>query len=205
MCATVSKAQTPQAFSDLDHLEMALATRSAFFIREVAARFAESEEKSDKIKQNEIFAIEVQKMAKQHMFYVIFVFARKRIEQNSPTDANLKEHLTNLLKVYALKQLKNDSTDLFETGFFGKGSGKLIEKSYKMMLDQIRPQMVNLVEITEMFEANNLSSIGNKHGDIYELQLTLAKNSKLNQDGTIKKFFESHMKPVMTMRKAPKL
>lgn len=102
---------------------MALATRSAFFIREVGTRFAESEEKSDKIKQNEIFAIEVQKMAKQHMFYVIFMFARKRIEQNAPKDANLKEHLTNLLKVYALKQLKNDSTDLFETGFFGKGSG----------------------------------------------------------------------------------
>lgn len=65
MCSTVSQPdKSPEEFADLDHLELALATRSAFFIREVARRFGESEEKSEKIKQNEIFAIEVQKMAK---------------------------------------------------------------------------------------------------------------------------------------------
>jgi len=45
------------------------------------------------------------------------------------------------------------------------------------------------------------STIGNAYGDIYEMQFETAKNSKMNK-GIVPEFFETHMKPVMTMRKA---
>lgn len=42
------------------------------------------------------------------------------------------------------------------------------------------------------------SVIGNKYGDIYEKMLDYAKSSKLNQN-KVPKFYDSLMKPVMTM------
>ena len=104
-------------------------------------------------------------MAKQHMAYLLFVFTRKRIEQRK--ESTLKAHLTNLLKLYALKSIKTGATDLFETGFFGRGSGKLLENSYKFILGVLRPQLLNLVEVTDIYPDYPVNSIGNKYGDIY--------------------------------------
>ena len=72
----------------------------------------------------------------------------------------------------------------------------------------LRPQMVPLVE--SFPEASrrvlSISTIGNEYGDIYEMQYETAKASTLNQ-GIVPTFYETHMKPVMTMRKpqVPKL
>lgn len=43
------------------------------------------------------------------------------------------------------------------------------------------------------------STIGNDHGDIYEKQLEVAKNSRLNKD-EVPPYYEKYMKPTMTMR-----
>ena len=45
------------------------------------------------------------------------------------------------------------------------------------------------------------STIGNKYGDIYEMQFDTARATRLNK-AIVPSFFETHMKPVMTMHKA---
>lgn len=53
-------------------------------------------------------------------------------------------------------------------------------------------------------EVTTDSAIGNKYGDIYETQLQMAKDSKLNKT-PVPPYFETWMKPTMTMRKPPKI
>lgn len=66
--------------------------------------------------------------------------------------------------------------------------------------------MVPLIESFPKSSIHTPSTIGNEFGDIYEMQFETAKNSRLNH-GVVPSFFETHMKPVMTMRKptVPKL
>ena len=60
--------------------------------------------------------------------------------------------------------------------------------------------MIPIVESFPKAAAFVPTTIGNKFGDIYEMQYETAKGSKLN-DGVVPSFYETHMKPVMTMRK----
>ena len=71
------------------------------------------------------------------------------------------------------------------------------------ILIELRPQMIPLVELKsdELQDQSYLSAIGNKYGDIYELQLELAKRSKLNKQ-QVPSFYEKYMKPTMNMHKA---
>ena len=66
--------------------------------------------------------------------------------------------------------------------------------------------MVPIVESFPKSYEYSLSTIGNKYGDIYEMQFETARNSRLN-DGIVPSFYETHMKPVMNLRKpqVPKL
>jgi hypothetical protein len=73
------------------------------------------------------------------------------------------------LKIFALKQLLLDSQGLYETGFFGLGSGRLLDLSYRELLKQMRPQMVGFVESFPESSQFVPSTIGNAYGDIYEM------------------------------------
>ena len=64
----------------------------------------------------------------------------------------------------------------------------------------MRPQMIPLVEGCNMYAPNFPTTIGNEHGDIYEMQFETAKNSSLNQ-AIVPSLFETHMKPVMRLRR----
>ena len=70
----------------------------------------------------------------------------------------------------------------------------------------MRPQMLGFVECLPERSQFVPSTIGNAYGDIYEMYFETARNSKMNK-GIVSDFFQTHMKPVMTMRKAqvPKL
>ena len=61
-----------------------------------------------------------------------------------------------------------DSECLYETGFFGAGSGALRDEAFKRLLTELRPNMLGLVEFSPNSEAAIASTIGNKYGDIYE-------------------------------------
>lgn len=62
----------------------------------------ESKEK-DVVKQNELFAPEVQKMAKYHLIYIMFLFTRKACIKATFKDPRIKGVLDIVLQVFALK------------------------------------------------------------------------------------------------------
>lgn len=80
-----------------------------------------------KTKQNELYAMDVNRMTRLHLVYIIYERARLNLEKKSFKCANLKKALYSALANFALKQLTLDSNLLFESGFFGRGSGDLLE------------------------------------------------------------------------------
>ena len=60
---------------------------------------------------------------------------------------------------------------LFDTGYLRPGDGQNISNAYSMALNTMRPEMIGLAEYkAELIDdfACDISSIGNKYGDIYE-------------------------------------
>ena len=78
LLSTPSGATSVEAFLEPDHIERALATRAAFFIRKVHKMISESTAPS-KTKQNDLFAIEVNRMTKLHLIFIMYSRARAKI------------------------------------------------------------------------------------------------------------------------------
>ena len=119
------------------------------------------------------------------------------------SDLRIKPILDMMLRLTAIKMLMKDSEGLYETGFFSAGSSRLQTEAFKHLLVQMRPHMIPLIEDMPMLDTC-ATVIGNRWGDIYEQQLDFAKNSRLNK-WKVPRYYDSLMKPVMTLRKAPKL
>ena len=83
-------------------------------------------------------------MTRLHLVYIIYERARSNLEKSNLKCQNLKKALYSALANFALKQLSLDNNLLYESGFFGRGSGDLIEQSYKQTLVDLRPNMVGL-------------------------------------------------------------
>lgn len=107
------------------------------------------------------------------------------------------------MKLFAVHHLRKDPLNLYETGFFGPKSTKVMDEAYKKLLIDLRPHMIPLIEISPKFDNALLSAIGNKEGDIYETMLETAKGSRLNKN-QVPPYYDKLMGPVMKMRK-PKL
>ena len=54
-------------------------------------------------------------------------------------------------------------------------------EAIKLLLAELRPQIVSLVESIGFPDEFLTSAIGNSYGDIYETHLNWAQNSRLNQ------------------------
>jgi hypothetical protein len=64
------------------------------------------------------------------------------------------------------------------------------------LAQELRPQMIPLVEVCGFPDEVLCSAIGNSYGDIYETQLRWAKESKYNKD-EVPPMFEKLIKPFM--------
>ena len=61
LCASKSKARTVDEFLEWEHLTAALSTCSAYYIKHVD-NLMKNDKRGKKVKENELYAIEVQKM-----------------------------------------------------------------------------------------------------------------------------------------------
>ena len=124
------------------------------------------------------------------MLYLAFQQFKTQVETFKFTDVRTREVMLLLAKVFAFAQLAEDHGCLYETGFFSVGSQSLMDEAFKKALIQLRPHMVNLVELNydSMMDGSHLSAIGNEYGDIYEEQLDRAMKGKFNS-------LETHNKP----------
>ena len=64
---------------------------------------------SQKEQENEIFALDFNRLSRQHVIYVCVKMARDLMKKQAFTDGNVPKFLSNALKVFALKQLILDS------------------------------------------------------------------------------------------------
>lgn len=158
LLSTPSGASTVAEFLDADHIQRALATRSAYLIKRTLTTLTESKAPS-KTKQNELFAIEVNRMARTHIVYIMYERARNNIAKKNLKDENLKSVLNSLLANFALKELISEPALLYESGFFGQGSYQLMEGALKQTLIDLRPQMVSIAELIP--DVNIPTTIGN--------------------------------------------
>ena len=103
-----SPAKTVEEFLTLDHIEQTLAIRAACKTSEVREEMKKSEDPK-KRQENEVFAMQIGKVARMHLIYLCFKLARERIETKPISDAKAKLYLETSLKVFALKQLTIDA------------------------------------------------------------------------------------------------
>ena len=150
----------------LNRLENALATRAASKIRSTMMNLFQSKHSNNE-NINTHFAVDIVAMAQSHVVYVTFKYCLEMIERSFKCEAN-KENMKNLLRVFALTELQQDSAVLYESGFFQMGTGNLILEALKHLMIILRPQMIPLVEAWGFPDGILVSAIGNSYGDIYE-------------------------------------
>ena len=75
----------------------------------------------------------------------------------------------------------------------------MIEDAFKTILKILRPQAIPLIELYNLPDFVNVSSIGNSYGDIYETQFEWSQNSRMNdqKNGSIPKGFENYILPIL--------
>lgn len=173
----------PQHFGqilDMDVLRESLRIKAAYEVKRVFGIFT-SKANGDMKVMTDSFSIDVIGMAKAHLVYTVFDNFEAGINQFKCP--RLRKHLSNLCMFYALKELQENSRPLFETGYFSQDGEpvQMIQDAMRSLAEQLRPNLLNLVEAHGATDDMIMSAIGNKYGDIYEKQLQLAKGSRLNQ------------------------
>jgi hypothetical protein len=91
----------------------------------------DSSKLSQKEKTNEVFSLEVEKMVRHHLTYVMYMMALEIVQKNEFKDNKCREVLELVIKVYAINQIMSDTQALYECGFFTAGSGRLLQQSFK--------------------------------------------------------------------------
>ena len=148
-------------------------------------------------KVNDLFAVQILRMVKVHIQLCAFMMAKEYVTKHKFTDPNIPPLLLLLIRTFALKQLLTNTQGLFECGYFNAESQDLIEASMQKLLDDLRPHMIPLVE-SYAIEYQDHNVIGNKYGDIYELQFEVSKRAKIN-DNVVPEWYHKYMKPTMKM------
>lgn len=144
-------------------------------------------------------------MIKSHIDCINFIIALKQINDQDYKDERVKAILLDLFRVSAFDSLVQNNSDIFETGYFIPEAITMIKQAKDRLLTKLRPQLIPIAEASITIEG--ATNIGNKYGDIYELQLEQAMNSSLNKvdvDG-VPPMWETHMKPFLHDGKYPKL
>jgi hypothetical protein len=186
-------------FLSFKNLTRTLQTRAAFNLQKTWD-FFKNPKIAMKVKANELYATLEQKMVRSHISYVMYQQALDYILNHRFTDDKIPELLLLMVKVFAVKQIMLDTQPLYACGYFERGAKKLLDEAFTLVLAELRPHMVPLTEAFTI-DAQDFNVIGNKYGDIYELQLETAKASRLNRTA-VPPYYEKFMKPTMTMHKA---
>ena len=129
-CLKPTGIDSVEAFSSLDHLETALAVRAAYWVQKVVTDLSTSKE-PEKVKINDLYAQNITRMSKCHMWYLTFLMAKENIRNHTFKDPNVKSTIELVMKIFALNQLSQDSAVLYETGYFKQGSTLLLNQSFE--------------------------------------------------------------------------
>jgi acyl-CoA oxidase len=204
--AMKGKGKSIEEMMDMDILENALAVRALTQIENTATAFATSNA-NDKAKDNELFARMKLDMIRVHMEYVSMHIFRNYVQKTKIKDARIRDMFDEIFRISCLHLLSVDNGDCFDAGFFAQNANKMMKQAQDKLVAKMRPHLVSMVESIIIHELP--SNIGNQYGDIYELQLQQAKDSKLNQldkaNGGVPPQWATHIKPLLHGGQYPKL
>lgn len=89
LCSIKSSATTVEQFSELDHLEKALAIRAAMIVRSVMKKLAQPNIKKQ-VLLNDLYAADLILLSKAHHLYMSFIISTKVIANHQFKDENIK-------------------------------------------------------------------------------------------------------------------
>ena len=92
---------------------------------------------SSKEKINELFALDLVKMAEIHIKYITVNAMRSKIMHFKC--ANLRSHIGNMVSLVAITFINEYQASGYESGYFQKGTISLIDQAQKILLKAIRP------------------------------------------------------------------
>jgi len=133
---------------------------------------------------NSIFALDIVKAALEHIKFTCYSLFRRKISKVGRVNCqNLKFQFETICALYGLNYLAMDHHDLYNIGYFSKGTNMTenIQEAIKILLLRLRPQAISLVESFPIADEIVCSAVGNSYGDIYEKHLECAMNSRLNK------------------------
>ena len=86
----------------------------------------------------------------------------------------------------------------YESRYLNIGSTHHMNEATKILLINLRPQLIPIVEGFGFNDSVLNSAIGNSYGDIYETHLEWAKTSRLNDNkGSIPDGFMEYIMPIL--------
>ena len=151
---------------------------------------------------NHLYALEIVKASNEHIKLITYYEFMNQIKTRVFKCPNIRPQLANLCMLYGLNLLNESPKDLYNSGYFnvpGVHYSNVLLDAIKLLLKEIRPQVLNLIEVVPLQDDHIFSAIGNSYGDIYETHLDWAKNSKLNKTShgdAIPEGFYKHMSPI---------
>ena len=93
-------ATTVQEFLTFSNLTRTMATRAAYYVN-LTNQLLKKSGASAKEKQNDLFALQVQRAVKVHIQYLMMLMAIEKIEQHQFKDKNIAPLLEMCVKVFA--------------------------------------------------------------------------------------------------------
>jgi len=172
----------PQTVADavsLEYLERMLALRVLVLVKQVGERIEEmiKKEKAPFEKAFNAHALELEQAATCHILYFIFHHFKNHVERYQE-DANCKRALGLLCAFWGASELARGQQ---WNGMLDRTSHRLVEEGVNHLLDQLRPDVVALVDAFDIPDSVLNSTLGRADGNVYEALYEGAKKSSLNK------------------------
>jgi len=201
--AMKNQARTVEDFLDLDMLDRALQARACNLISSTMQDYNESTF-SAKYKDNDQFQQAKVTMTVAHLRYLQLHIFRTECQQASFRDPRVTQLMELVGRVWCLEQLLEDGAAAYDTGFLAPGTYRTLQRAMEQSVTALRPHFISLGESPYLPDHLVPSTIANRYGDIYEMQLEYAQKSRLNVNNEVPEYFERLMKPILKA-KLPKL
>lgn len=138
--STIGKTTCPfttvEAFTNFDNVFNVLQNLSLAIFKSTNLKLDSSSE-TEKKKINEIYALDVVKMAQVHIKLITLYFVKDKIKLF--TDNNLKSHMCNLMALVGLIFVLEYKSEGYDCGYFKQGAIDMIDGAIKVLLSKIRP------------------------------------------------------------------
>uniref|UniRef100_A0A7E4ZVT0 Acyl-coenzyme A oxidase n=1 Tax=Panagrellus redivivus TaxID=6233 RepID=A0A7E4ZVT0_PANRE len=112
------------------------------------------------------------------------------------TDSKIQGVLLALGKLYALDQLSGAAGAFLRGGFFNDGQISTARHGIYLLLEELRPNAVAIVDSFDISDRELSSVLGRRDGNVYENLLKWAMQSPLNESD-ISTAYTKHLKPMM--------